>query len=62
MAAPHASGVAAIVIGANGGRMPPAQVEAALRQAADGLGKPGNDDGAGARQRRERGPVTRVVQ
>jgi len=44
MAAPHASGVAAIVIGANGGDMPPAQVEAALRASADDLGKPGNDD------------------
>ena len=44
MAAPHASGVAAIIIGKNGGSMHPAQVEAALLQSADDLGKPGNDD------------------
>ena len=48
MAAPHASGVAAIIIGKNGGSMPPAQVEAAMRAAADDLGKPGNDDFSGA--------------
>ena len=48
MAAPHASGVAAIIIGANGGDMKPAQVEAAIRSAADDLGKPGNDDFYGA--------------
>lgn len=48
MAAPHASGVAAIIIGANGGSMAPAQVEAALRRSADDLGKPGNDDYYGA--------------
>ncbi|MCQ3935540.1 MAG: peptidase S8 and S53 subtilisin kexin sedolisin [Chloroflexi bacterium] len=48
MAAPHASGVAAIIIGKNGGDMPPAQVEAALRASADDLGKPGNDDAYGA--------------
>ena len=44
MAAPHASGVAAIIIGKNGGSMHSAQVEAALLQSADDLGKPGNDD------------------
>ena len=44
MATPHASGVAAIIIGKNGGSMNPAQVEAALLQSADDLGKPGNDD------------------
>ncbi len=44
MAAPHASGVAALIIGANGGDMKPARVEAALRASADDLGKPGNDD------------------
>ena len=48
MAAPHVSGVAAIIIGKNGGSMPPAQVEAALRHSADDLGKPGNDDYYGA--------------
>jgi subtilisin family serine protease len=48
MAAPHAAGVAAIIIGKNGGSMSPAHVEAALRKSADDLGKPGNDDlGAG---------------
>jgi len=43
-AAPHATGVAALIIGKNGGSMKPAQVEAALRASADDLGKPGNDD------------------
>jgi subtilisin family serine protease len=44
MAAPHVSGVAAIIIGANGGDMHPARVRAALGQSADDLGKPGVDD------------------
>ncbi len=44
MAAPHAAGVAALIIGQNGGSMKPAHVEAKLRQSADDLGKPGNDD------------------
>lgn len=48
MAAPHAAGVAALIIGKNGGSMHPAQVEAALRASADDLGKPGNDDFYGA--------------
>lgn len=48
MAAPHASGVAALIIGKNGGSMKPAHVEAALRNSADDLGKPGNDDFYGA--------------
>jgi len=48
MAAPHTAGVAAIIIGQNGGSMHPAQVEAALRASADDLGKPGNDDFYGA--------------
>jgi len=48
MAAPHAAGVAALIIGANGGDMHPAQVEAAMARAADDLGKPGNDDFYGA--------------
>ena len=48
MASPHAAGVAALIIGANGGEMHPAQVEAALQSSADDLGKPGNDDFYGA--------------
>jgi len=44
MAAPHASGVAALIVGKNGGEMQPAQVEAALRASADDIGKPGKDD------------------
>ncbi len=44
MSAPHTSGVAALIIGDNGGDMHPAQVEAALRHLADDLGKPGKDD------------------
>ena len=48
MAAPHVAGVAAIIVGKNGGVMSPAHVEAALRQSADDIGEPGNDDlGAG---------------
>ncbi len=43
MAAPHASGVAALIISANGGQMDPAQVKAVLRASADDLGKPGRD-------------------
>lgn len=43
MAAPHATGVAALLIGKNGGDMDPARVEAALRASVDDLGKPGRD-------------------
>lgn len=44
MAAPHATGVAALIIGANGGDMSPAKVERELRRWSEDLGKPGNDD------------------
>jgi subtilisin family serine protease len=44
MAAPHIAGLAALYISASGGKLTPAQVEAALRQHALDLGKPGNDD------------------
>lgn len=44
MAAPHAAGVAALIVGANGGDMKPSAVERELRRLADDLGKPGNDD------------------
>jgi subtilisin family serine protease len=44
MAAPVAAAIAALVIEAGGGRMDPAQVEAALRRGALDLGKPGNDE------------------
>lgn len=44
MAAPHASGIAALIIAENGGDMKPAQVEQVLRERADDLGKPGKDD------------------
>ena len=43
MAAPAVSGVAALIIGKNG-PMKPSHVETILRQSADDLGKPGNDD------------------
>ena len=43
MAAPHASGVAAIIIGANGGDMNPGLVKLALKRTADDLGAPGKD-------------------
>jgi lantibiotic leader peptide-processing serine protease len=42
-AAPHVAGVAALLIGKNGGSMPPAQVKTKLRQSADDLGIPGKD-------------------
>ena len=43
MAAPHVSGVAALIIGKHGGHMDPVEVERILRASADDLGKPGND-------------------
>ena len=43
MAAPHVSGVAALIIGKHGGEMPAAEIEKILRASADDLGKPGND-------------------
>ena len=48
MAAPHVSGVAALIIGKHGGTMAPAEVERILRASADDLGKPGNDAAYGA--------------
>jgi subtilisin family serine protease len=44
MAAPHAAGVAALIISENGGDMAPAQVEAAMRMRGLDLGKRGADD------------------
>jgi subtilisin family serine protease len=43
-AAPHVAGVAALIIGANGGDMHPDQVRAILMGTADDLGKPGKDE------------------
>lgn len=43
MAAPHVSGVAALVIEANGG-MAPARVKAIIEQSAEDVGKRGSDD------------------
>jgi len=43
-AAPHVTGVAALIIEAHGGSMHPAQIKAILQQSADDLGKPGNDE------------------
>jgi lantibiotic leader peptide-processing serine protease len=43
MASPHAAGVAALIVGKNGGSMDPSAVEAKLRASADDLGKPGQD-------------------
>ena len=48
MAAPHVSGVAALIIGKHGGEMSPSEVMRILRASADDLGKPGNDDNYGA--------------
>lgn len=43
MAAPHAAGVAALLIAANGGAMSPSDVESALKATAVDLGQPGHD-------------------
>lgn len=48
MATPHAAGIAALIIGENGGSMHPAQVKAAMAARADDLGQPGNDPAYGA--------------
>lgn len=48
MAAPHAAGVAALIIGENGGSMHPSQVKAEMQRRADDLGQPGNDPVYGA--------------
>lgn len=48
MAAPHATGVAALIIGEHGGELHPAQVAAELRARADDLGQPGQDKTHGA--------------
>jgi subtilisin family serine protease len=44
MAAPHATGVAALIISANGGDMSPVEVEREMKRLAADLGKPGKDD------------------
>jgi lantibiotic leader peptide-processing serine protease len=43
MAAPHAAGVAALIVGKNGGQISPSTLLAKLRASADDLGKPGQD-------------------
>jgi subtilisin family serine protease len=43
MAAPHAAGVAALIVGKSGGKASPAQVESIMRASADDLGKSGKD-------------------
>ena len=43
MAAPHAAGVAALIVGRNGGTMKPAQLTQEMRQTADRFGKSGKD-------------------
>jgi subtilisin family serine protease len=48
MAAPHVTGVAALIIGKNGGSMSPSGVVSELRSSADDLGQPGNDATYGA--------------
>lgn len=48
MAAPHAAGVAALIISENGGSMDPARVEAELASRAADLGEPGHDAAYGS--------------
>ena len=43
MAAPHVSGVAALIIGKHGGEWRRPRSSAILRSSSDDLGKPGND-------------------
>jgi len=43
MAAPHATGVAAIIVGLNGGNMSPQSLRTAMKRYADDLGAPGHD-------------------
>lgn len=43
MAAPHAAGVAALIVSENGGQMHPAQLKAEMASRAADLGQPGND-------------------
>jgi subtilisin family serine protease len=43
MAAPHAAGVAAIIVGLNGGDMSPQRLRTAMKRYADDLGQPGHD-------------------
>jgi len=42
-AAPHVTGVAALIIGKHGGSLSPSRVQAILRKSADDLGTPGRD-------------------
>ncbi len=42
-ATPHVSGIAALIIGKNGGSMDPTKVKMILKQTSDDLGKPGHD-------------------
>ncbi len=43
MASPHVAGVAALIVGKNGGEMKPSQVEAALKKSAEDIYKTGKD-------------------
>jgi subtilisin family serine protease len=42
--APHVAGIAAMLVGLNGGSMTPEQVKSLIERSADDLGKPGRDD------------------
>ena len=44
VAAAYASGVAALIVSAHGGKLKPSLLDVALRQSSDDLGKPGRDD------------------
>lgn len=44
MAAPHAAGVAAIIVGMNGGDLSPQELRNAMKRSAEDLGTPGHDE------------------
>jgi len=48
MAAPHVSGVAALILSENGGKMSPTALRQALKKRADDIYKPGQDGESGA--------------
>lgn len=59
--APHVAGIAAMLVGLNGGAMDPQQVRALIQRGADDLGKPGRDDYHGHGRANARRAVERML-